>query len=302
MSASTTNKKRKALGRGLDKLIPVEDPATVDSTPGVMEVEITAIRVNPFQPRIDFDDSEIHNLAESIKNQGLLQPIVLRKKNDFYELISGERRFRAFRHLGRSVIPAIIKYDISDVEMLEMALVENIQRENLNDVEVALSYQKLLFDCGLSHQQLSERVGKSRSGITNTLRLLKLPSVIQHYLREGKISSGHGRALLAIDGEERQLEICERILAEGLSVREIENIASGNNSHESPVKKEKKPSRIPVVKETDPDIADVEQKMRYHFGTDVKIAVDSTSYKGKLEIHCYSKDDLDRVISLILHQ
>ncbi len=292
----TTNKKRRALGRGLDKLIPVGPEP--DSNKGVDEVEISSIEVNPYNPRLDFDDAEIEHLATSIKNQGLLQPIVLRKIDNTYQIISGERRFRAYKYLKKSKIPSIVKTGINDTEMLEMALVENIQRENLNDVEVALSYQKLLFECGLSHKDLSERVGKSRSVITNTLRLLKLPEHIQHLIRDGKISSGHGRALLSFDDEKKQEEISQRIIDEQLSVRDIENFGQQENIKKD--KKSKTSKKSTNIEEKDPDILSVEEKLRFHFGTDVKIAVNNSTYKGKVEISCYQKDDLNRIIDLIL--
>ena len=300
------SKKRRALGRGLDKLIPTVSVDDKDSSNGIDEVEISSIKVNPFQPRLDFVDSEIENLAESIKNQGLLQPIVLRKIDDNYQIISGERRFRAFKFLKKDRVPAIIKVGINDTEMLEMALVENIQRENLSDVEVAISYQKLLFDCGLSHKQLSERVGKSRSGITNTLRLLKLPDSIQQMIRGGKISSGHGRALLSIDDKKEQLSIADKIVSDKLSVREVENCNREDNTvtQESTDKdssgSKKNTQKEKVVKERDADLVAVEEKLRFHFGTDVKLNVDNSTHKGKIEINCYEKSDLNRIIDMIL--
>lgn len=195
------NKKtRQALGRGLSSLIPVLDGEKISDT-DILDVAIDEIMPNPFQPRKDFNREEIESLADSIKSQGLLQPVVLRKRAGRYEIISGERRLRAMKHIGEKSIPAIVKEKISDGKMLEMALVENIQREDLNDIELAKSYQRLLFECGLSHKDLSEHIGKSRSAITNTLRLLKLPEKIQTLTREGKISSGHARALF---GDKRQ--------------------------------------------------------------------------------------------------
>ena len=192
------NKKtRQALGRGLSSLIPVYDAEMV-AEGDILSVDIDSIMPNPFQPRKNFNKEEIGSLADSIRSQGLLQPIVLRKKGRGHEIISGERRLRAMRHLGEKRIPAIVKEKISDGKMLEMALVENIQREDLNDIELGKSYQRLIVECRLSHKDLSERIAKSRSAITNTIRLLKLPEKIQTLIRGGKISSGHARALLSI--------------------------------------------------------------------------------------------------------
>lgn len=291
-------KSRRALGRGLTSLIPLDSDEN-GSNNEVVSVSVDAIKVNPFQPRIDFDEEEIRGLAESIKSQGLLQPIILRKNNNGYEIISGERRYRALKLIGEDKVAAIIKAQVSDREMLEIALVENIQREDLNEIEKAISYQKLLSECGLSHQQLSERVGKSRSVITNTLRLLKLPQQIQNYLRFGKLSMGHARALLSIDNEEEQKTLAEKIIDDQLTVRDIENTArkKAENAGKSPKSK----SSVKIrerERELDPDMAFQEDKLRYHFGTDVKIS-NNDSYNGKIEISYYNKDDLNRILNLI---
>lgn len=294
-------KSRLALGRGLSNLIPI-DTVEKGSENEIVPVDSFSIRPNPFQPRKEFYEDEIRGLAESIKNQGLLQPIILRKTNDGYEIISGERRLRALKLLGEDKIPAIIKPKVSDTEMLEMAVVENIQRENLNDIELAYSYQKLLFDCGLSHQQLSERVGKSRSVITNTLRLLKLPQEIQTMLRSGSISSGHARALLSIQEPEQQRIVAEKIVLEGLTVRDVEHIAHGENNHDDTQEippASKKPGgvkkREPML---DPDLQQYQEQIQYRFGTDVKITSDM-EWKGKIEIAFYNKEDCNRILDLL---
>lgn len=193
---------RRALGRGLSNLIPtpVENQSGNEE---IQELNISNIRPNPFQPRIDFEEEEIRGLAESIEAQGLLQPVVVRKKEDYFEIVSGERRYRAFCLLKREKIPCIVKTQITDREMLELALVENIQREELNEIEMAIAYQKLLLECSYTHDQLSKQVGKSRTSITNTLRLLNLPEEIQQMLRKNQISMGHARALLAIEDEKK---------------------------------------------------------------------------------------------------
>lgn len=284
------NKKtRQALGRGLSSLIPVLDGEKISDT-DILDVAIDEIMPNPFQPRKDFNREEIESLADSIKSQGLLQPVVLRKRAGRYEIISGERRLRAMKHIGEKSIPAIVKEKISDGKMLEMALVENIQREDLNDIELAKSYQRLLFECGLSHKDLSEHIGKSRSAITNTLRLLKLPEKIQTLTREGKISSGHARALLAIKDKQAQYALVKKIISKGLTVRDIENLTQ--------VKIKRGKTKGKAGKHTDPDIQHQEDQLRYLFGTDVKIKT-GRGYKGRIEIQYYSREDLNRILNIM---
>lgn len=284
------NKKtRQALGRGLSSLIPVLDDEKISDT-DILDVDIDEIMPNPFQPRKDFNTEEIGSLADSIKSQGLLQPVVLRKRAGRYEIISGERRLRAMKHIGEKSIPAIIKEKISDGKMLEMALVENIQREDLNDIELAKSYKRLLFECGLSHKDLSEHIGKSRSAITNTLRLLKLPEKIQTLTREGKISSGHARALLAIRDKQAQYAFAKKIVSKGLTVRDIENLTQ--------VKIKRGKTKAKAGKHTDPDMQHQEDQLRYLFGTDVKIKI-GRGYKGRIEIQYYSREDLNRILSIM---
>ena len=284
------NKKtRQALGRGLSSLIPVLDGEKISDT-DILDVAIDEIMPNPFQPRKDFNREEIESLADSIKSQGLLQPVVLRKRAGRYEIISGERRLRAMKHIGEKSIPAIVKEKISDGKMLEMALVENIQREDLNDIEVAKSYQRLLFECGLSHKNLSEHIGKSRSAITNTLRLLKLPEKIQTLTREGKISSGHARALLAIKDKQAQYALVKKIISKGLTVRDIENLTQ--------VKIKRGKTKAKAGKHTDPDIQHQEDQLRYLFGTDVKIK-NGRGYKGRIEIQYYSREDFNRILNIM---
>jgi ParB family chromosome partitioning protein len=298
-------KQRKALGRGLMSLIPTTEETTSSveenaaSGERVVELLITSVRRNTRQPRTDFNDTDIHELAESIKNQGLLQPVVVRKLTDGYEIISGERRFRAIQSLGRDTVPCIIKKQVSDREMLEMALVENIQREDLNDIEKSLAYQALLQECGLSHEELSARIGKSRSVITNSLRLLKLPADVQLLIRDGSISMGHGRALLGLEGAAHQSTLAKRIVTDGLSVRDVEKLCGAK----SEVKGKSQKNSTTEVKEknTDPNMAEQVEKLRFHFGT----SVDITSAKngsGSLIINYYSMQDLNRILELIISQ
>ncbi|MBD3344493.1 MAG: ParB/RepB/Spo0J family partition protein [Chitinivibrionales bacterium] len=289
-------KARRALGRGLTNLIPVDNEET-GSGNEVMLVDVNAIHTNPYQPRTDFDQDEIDGLSESIRNQGLLQPIILRKKNDGYEIISGERRFRAMKKLGNDSVPAIVKAQISDHDMLEMALVENIQREDLNEIEKAYAYQRLLLECNLSHEKLSERVGKSRSAITNSLRLLKLPKEVQNYVRNGKLSMGHARALCALESSDEQKEVAQAILTDALSVRDVEKLTQEGDRRKDVKKAKKQPSS--TGKNIDPDLKKVVEKLEYHFGTPVGIKTSPKKEKGKIEISFLGTDDLNRILDIL---
>jgi ParB-like partition proteins len=287
---------RRALGRGLTNLIPI-DTEEHGSDNEVVLVDINVIASNPFQPRQTFDRDEIKNLAQSIEKQGLLQPILLRKKEEGYEIISGERRFRAMKQLGHDKVPCIVKPKITDHGMIEMALVENIQREDLNDIEQALAYRRLLLDCGLSHEEISKKVGKSRSTITNFLRLLKLPDRIQEMMKRGELSMGHARALLGIEDTQQQVALAEKIAAENLNVRDIEKMTQ--------TEKEKKPESKKSVrdrnhqKHADPDLVQQTEKLRYYYGTMVNI-LQNSGEKGRIEIHFYSNNDLNRLLEMLL--
>ena len=284
---------RRALGRGLTNLIPI-DTEEKGSGNEVVFVDINAIASNPFQPRHNFDKEEIGNLAQSIEKQGLLQPILLRKKDSCYEIISGERRFRAMKILGNDKVPCIVKPNIADNEMIEMALVENIQREDLNDIEQATAYQRLMLECGLSHEEISKKVGKSRSTITNFLRLLKLPEEIQQKVRQKELTMGHARALLAIEDPKRQKEIAHKIISENLTVRDIEKTTQPFSPHK---KKKVRNNTFPVEK--DPDSEHQTEQLRYRLGTKVSI-LKSSKGKGRIEIHFCSIEDLNRIIDLLL--
>lgn len=287
---------RRALGRGLTNLIPI-DTEERGSENEVVLVDINAIASNPFQPRLAFDKDEIKNLAQSIEKQGLLQPILLRKKEEGYEIISGERRFRAMKQLGHDKVPCIVKPKITDNEMIEMALVENIQREDLNDIEQAMAYNRLMLDCGLSHDEISKKVGKSRSTITNFLRLLKLPDTIQKMVRQKKLSMGHARALLGINDPQEQIALAEKIAAENLTVRDIEKTTQTEKGKKSEAKKTVHEES--VQKHGNPDLVQQMEKLRYQFGTMVNI-LNSSGEKGKIEIHFYSNNDLNRLLDLLL--
>jgi ParB family chromosome partitioning protein len=284
---------RRALGRGLTNLIPI-DTEEKGSGNEVVFVDINAIGSNPFQPRHNFDREEIGNLAQSIEKQGLLQPILLRKKDSCYEIISGERRFRAMKLLGNDKVPCIVKPNIADNEMIEMALVENIQREDLNDIEQATAYQRLMLECGLSHEEISKKVGKSRSTITNFLRLLKLPEEIQQKVRQKELTMGHARALLAIEDPKRQKEIAHKIISENLTVRDIEKTTQPFSPH-----KKKKVRNTVFPEEKDPDSEHQTEQLQYRLGTKVSI-LKSSKGKGRIEIYFCSIEDLNRIIDLLL--
>ncbi|MCL2183115.1 MAG: ParB/RepB/Spo0J family partition protein [Chitinispirillia bacterium] len=293
----SVSKRKSVLGRGLSTLIPTisEDGEQGDGAGAgeVQLVDINAIDPNPHQPRVDFDDEEIAGLAASIQNQGLLQPVVLRKKGDRYEIISGERRFRAHRHLMMDSIPCIVKTKVSDREMLELALVENIQREELNELEKAAAYQKLIAEFSYTHEELAAQVGKSRAVITNTLRLLNLPDEVQQMVRKSEISTGHARAILTLPTAEKQLEAAHQVLSDKLTVREIEQITQAE--------KPKKPPKKPVEQLQDPNIAHQLERMQYRFGTSVKLKITGNN-KGRVEIEYFSEDDLVRIFDLLLDE
>src|SRR6201996_5109935 len=239
--------KRNALGKGLSALLndsvnvmPDKNKAVatspeVNSMGSVNEIKIAEIEVNPFQPRTEFDEQALKELSESIKLQGLIQPITVRRVNAHsYQLISGERRLRASKLAGLTSIPAYVR-TANDQQMLEMELIENIQRENLNAIEVALSFQRMIDECNLKQEELGERVSKNRSTVTNYLRLLKLPPGIQASIRDGQLSMGHARALISIEDPAKQLFIHQHIIKDGLSVRKVEELA--REAHREPAKK-----------------------------------------------------------------
>lgn len=247
-----SNPKKQALGRGLSALL---ENAKTDITTkagenapvlgSVSMIPISAINTNPFQPRTEFEEVALEELAQSIKENGIIQPITVRKMGyDKYQIISGERRFRAAQLAGLKEIPAYIRV-ANDQQMLEMALIENIQREDLNPIDVALSYQRLIEECNLTQEELSRKVGKQRSTVTNYLRLLKLPAVIQKGLKDGSITMGHARALINVENEDKQLAIYALILEQDLSVREVEELAKGAKINYKPkVQREKTPLSI----------------------------------------------------------
>ena len=285
--------KKQALGRGLSALIETEPVAAVGSTL-FNEIEISKINPNPNQPRTDFDDEALEELAASIRANGIISPITLRKiSDDNYQIIAGERRYRASKLAGLDKIPAYIR-DVDDGQVMEMALIENIQREDLNAIEIALSYNSLVATLNITQEALAERVGKKRATITNYLRLLKLPAEIQMGLKDKKIDMGHARALVSVENPEVMLNIYAQVLAEGASVRrteELVRLAASGEIDEKPLKKEKQHTIMP--EEYDALCRELKEK----FNAKVKLSYNENG-KGKLTIPFDSDDDLLRLMSL----
>jgi ParB family chromosome partitioning protein len=299
-----STEKRNALGKGLSALLndsasvnPDKNNSGVASSPevnsmgSVNEIKITEIAVNPFQPRTDFDEQALQELSDSIKLQGLIQPITVRRVNAHsYQLISGERRLRASKLAGLTQIPAYVR-TANDQQMLEMALIENIQRENLNAIEVALSFQRMIDECSLKQEELGDRVSKNRSTVTNYLRLLKLPPAIQASIRDGQLTMGHARALITVDDPAKQLFIHQHIIKEGLSVRKVEELV--REMQRVPVKKEgKQPEPIPY------HMQKIEDDLASKFSTRVKLKVNGKG-NGSIEIPFLSEDDLGRILEML---
>ncbi|MFP4370547.1 MAG: ParB/RepB/Spo0J family partition protein [Candidatus Kapaibacterium sp.] len=307
------NKKIKpGLGKGLSALIPeieiTEKGVSVqgkdnikpipDAPAGSLEIDISKVKTNPYQPRMDFDRQALTELRESIEKHGLIQPITVRKAMDGYELVSGERRLRACNELNMERIPAYIMDVKSDAHMLELALIENIQRENLNPVDIANGYQRLIEECNYTQEQVARQVGKDRSTVTNFIRLLRLPEKIQEYLRAKEISMGHARAIVGLSSKEEMLFVGDSIIKKGLSVRAAERMVKDIISGKLKIGDDQKPEKKKVVSpETEVILRDTENRLRHSFGTQVKITPKSKD-SGKIEIEFYSHDDFERIIDL----
>ncbi|HET6348784.1 MAG TPA: ParB/RepB/Spo0J family partition protein [Candidatus Krumholzibacteria bacterium] len=281
---------RKVLGRGLEALIPT--PAAIERPqPGekVFEVATDGIDTNPFQPRKRIDDERLKELSESIKADGVLQPVVVRRKGSKYELIMGERRLQAARLAGVARIPVVVR-DVSDADALRLAIVENIQRENLNPIEEAQAYRRLISEFSASQADVAGMVGRDRSSVANTLRLLNLPEEIQGMIQEGTISSGHARALLALTTQKEQTVLARRIVEEAMSVRQVEMIVG--------LVKPRKPGSARRRKEKPAHLVDLEKAFASHLGT--RVAIDEKrGGKGRINIEFYSFDDFERLASLM---
>ena len=292
--------KKQALGRGLSALLKdpdndiksVEDKNADKVVGSIIELDIDSIEINPFQPRTNFNEETLQELAKSIKELGVIQPITVRKLEfNKFQLISGERRLRATKLIGLTTIPAYIRL-ANDNESLVMALVENIQRHDLDPIEVAISYQRLIEEISLTQEELSERVGKKRSTITNYLRLLKLDPIIQTGIRDGFISMGHGRALISIEDQDIQSDIYHKVVTQNLSVRETESLVK--NYQDS-----LKPKTAKTTKDFGFDIEEEEKKVfANYFGTKVEVKVAGNG-KGKITIPFHSEEDFNRILKLI---
>lgn len=281
--------KPKGLGRGLGAILPVEE-TTVQQAHAVQEIPIEKIMPNPYQPRLEFAEEELEALSESIRQHGLIQPITVRQVGDRYELIAGERRWRAAKKAGLLTLPAYVRA-ADTTEMLAFALVENVQRQNLNPIELALAYKRLIEECGLTQEQVAQYVGKSRPTIANTLRLLRLPPEIQKALKEGTLSEGHARPLLSVDSPELQLELFRQILAKGLSVRQVEALVE---AYTTP--KPAKSQRLPSVEEI--HLRDLEKNLSYRLHAQVQIR-SRPGGRGEIRIPYTSLEDLERLLELL---
>ena len=295
--------KKKGLGKGLDSLIPdnksmksVTSEKTVESKEdaaaksGVQVMKINEVEPNRDQPRKNFDEDALLELSDSIKQFGVLQPLLVRKRKDYYEIIAGERRWRAAKLAGVKEVPVIEK-EYTDQEILEIGLIENIQRENLNPIEGAIAYKRLLEEFNLKQDEVAERVSKSRTAVTNSMRLLKLSDKVQQMIIDDMISTGHARALLAIDDPELQYTLANKIFDEKLSVRETEKLVKEIKNPKKP--KEKKPVANSFIYQ------DLEEKMKSVFGTKVSIASKGKG-KGKIEIEYYSDDELEHLFDMVM--
>jgi len=295
---AANNKKMIGLGRGLGALLQDSDsvnrpskPSPFEAISSMSEIGVNQIETNPFQPRARFDQEALQELAESIRVQGIIQPITVRQMGkDHYQLISGERRLQASKIAGLTHIPAYVR-QANDQQMLEMALIENIQRENLNSIEIALSYQRLISECNLKQEELGERVGKNRTTVNNYIRLLKLPPVIQAALRDNKISMGHARASINIDDHDVQIKLFKKIIEEDWSVRRVEDAVRNLSSS---------PEAVPERRATPykQEIRSLQFKLSSLFGTKVSIKADDT-HKGEIKIPFTSKEEFSRILDAL---
>ena len=283
--------KKFALGKGLSALIPEDIAVESDQDKsGKILIPLNEIKNDNNQPRKSFDNDKIAELTESIKTHGIIQPLILRKADDgFYIIVAGERRWRAAKVAGLKEVPAIVM-ELSEKDVLEISLIENIQRQDLNPIEEALAYKKLLTEFKLTQEDLSKRIGKSRTSITNTIRLINLDSRVQQYIIEGIITEGHGRALLGIKDEETQYELSQKVIDENLSVRELERLVK--KIAEGKIKEE-----ILITNELNPYYKEIKNQLQNYFGT--KVNISNKNNKGKIEIEYYSEDDLQRILDII---
>ena len=289
--------KRSGLGRGLDALfadaVPVSDSAEkkqekpAAAADAVQYINIHDIMPNANQPRKTFSEEKIDELSKSIKEHGIIQPIVVRKKGESYEIVAGERRWRAARKAELGRVPCLIR-ELSDEQNMLIAIIENMQREDLNPVEEAEGLHQMIVTFGMTQEQISKSVGKSRPYIANSLRLLKLPDYIKEEMAEGRLSAAHGRTLITLEDESMRKVLCQRIIEEGLSVRETEKLVSQQG---------KSKKKKPAAKVKNPDVARVEEELKEALGT--RVTINNNGKKGKIEIEFFSRDELDRLIEML---
>ncbi len=285
--------KKKGLGKGLDSLIPdnkIEVKTSVPNAGGEQMMKINMVEPNREQPRRNFEEDSLLELADSIKQFGVLQPLIVRKRKDYYEIIAGERRWRAAKMAGVKEIPVIIK-DFTEQEVLEIALIENIQREDLNPIEEAMAFKRLLTEFNLKQDEVAERVSKSRTAVTNSMRLLKLDEKVQQMVIDDMITTGHARALLAIEDPELQYNLANKIFDEKLSVRETESLVKSIKNPKEP--KQKKTVKNAFIYE------DLEDKMKQVLGTKVNVLAKGNG-KGRIQIEYYSDEELERMFEMIM--
>ena len=286
--------KKQALGKGISALIPDYPEATVeDGASRVVNLNVDEIEPNPHQPRTEFDEERIDELMSSIREKGVIQPIAVNRVGQSYQLIAGERRWRATVKAGYKTIPALIHEIDSIQELMEISLIENTQREDLNPIEEAEGYHALVTHCLLKPEEVAKKVGKDRSTVANLIRLLNLPPEIQDYLKGGLLQIGHARALLGLDSEVDQLELGYRCVRNKMTVREIENAVKSRRSGRDKIK------RLPAREaRRDPNISEFEEKLRHHYGTGINIRTGTK--QGRIEIEFYDNDDLERLLELLL--
>jgi len=285
-------KKTKRLGRGLDALIPdksITDNKNTTDDSNLFEIEVASLRANPYQPRQEFDPVALAELKSSIKEKGIIQPITVRKVDNHYELIAGERRLRAVIELGFKKVPAYIKKVETKEEMLELAIIENVQRERLNPIEQAQAFQRLVDECKLTQDEVAQKIGKDRTTITNFLRLLKLPRDIQDSVRKHELTMGHARTLLAIDDVEVQRQVWKKVIKNSLSVRRLEKLIKDLAEEASKQKKEAKPRRSVFLQKAEEDLREL-------LGT--KVNIRSHKEGGTIEVEFYSPEDLNRLLEI----
>ncbi|TYP57412.1 ParB/RepB/Spo0J family partition protein [Thermosediminibacter litoriperuensis] len=280
---------KKGLGKGLGALIPMLEEKTGEKN--IQEINLNEIRPNEHQPRKAFDDEKLSELAASIREHGILQPVILRKVKNGYEIVAGERRWRAAKMAGIDKIPAVVK-ELTDAEVMQIALIENLQREDLNPLEEAAAYKRLMEEFGMTQEELAMRIGKSRSQIANIVRLLNLEPEIQRMINEGRLTAGHARALLAIEDPRERIKIARRITEENISVRETEEIAKTVS-----LKTGKKVQKG-RGEEINPALLHVGEQLQKILGT--KVRVKGSERRGKIEIEFYSEDELERILEIIM--